>query len=126
MKKEIAAALILVLLFIGTLINIQVVDRLTGDILSLLEQAEQAAQDQDMDAAIENAQAAADLWNGADAYTHVFIRHSEIDSTTDAFYELLIQLDSGEAGGAKGAFQLLRAHLTSISGMEQVSFGSIF
>ena len=125
MKKEIIAVLLLVLLFVLTLVNIQVVDRLTGTLLDMLDTAELDIQNENLDAAAQKAQAAAELWLQADAYTHIFIRHSEIDSTTDAFYELLIQLQSGESGGALGALSLLRAHLTSIAGMEHISLGSV-
>lgn len=69
---------------------------------------------------------AAQDWLGADGYTHIFIRHSEIDSTTDAFFELMSDVRSGDAQSASGAYEKLAAHLDSLYTMERVTLGSIF
>ena len=63
-------------------------------------------------------------WLEADRYTHIFIRHAEIDATADAFYELQSQLLSGE-GDSSAAYDKLRYHLESIRQMEHPSLGSI-
>ena len=62
----------------------------------------------------------------ADSYTHIFIRHPEIDSTTDAFYELLDSVSAGDIKTTQGAFEKVEAHLASIAGMEHITIGSIF
>ena len=69
---------------------------------------------------------AADEWLGTDGYTHIFIRHSEIDSTTDAFFELMSDVRSGDAESAAGSYEKLLAHLSSLYTMERVTLGSIF
>ena len=125
MKKELIAALVLLLLFLGTLINIRVVDDLTGDLLALIETAEGRAQSGDMDAAASLVQRAAAQWQAAAPYTHVFIRHSETDGTTDAFFQLLTQLQSGDDAAAEGAFSLLKARLSGIAEIEHISLGSV-
>ena len=56
--------------------------------LEQLELSRQAAEEGDASRALEELDPALERWLKADSYTHIFIRHSEIDSTADAFYEL--------------------------------------
>ena len=124
MSRELAAGALLLLLIAGAWWNIHAVDRLTGELLAGLD-ASQAAEEQgrhsDAQAALDKA---LNRWLEADSYTHIFIRHAEIDSTADAFYELQSQLLSGE-GDSSAAFDKLLYHLDSIQRMEHPSLGSI-
>ena len=61
-----------------------------------------------------------------DGYTHIFIRHSEINSTTEAFFQFRSDIGSGDADAAEGSYGLLSETLRSIMTMEQISLGSIF
>ena len=124
MNRELAAGALLLLLIAGAWWNIHAVDTLTGDILAGLD-ASQAAEEQGKHLAAQAAlEKALTRWLEADSYTHIFIRHAEIDSTADAFYELQSQLLSGE-GDSSAAYDKLRYHLDSIQRMEHPSFGSI-
>ena len=124
MSRELAAGALLLLLVAGAWWNIHAVDSLTGEIMRDLD-ASQAAEEQgrhlDAQAALDKA---LNRWLEADSYTHIFIRHAEIDSTADAFYELQSQLLSGE-GDSSAAFDKLRYHLDSIQRMEHPRLGSI-
>ena len=124
MSRELAAGALLLLLVAGAWWNIHAVDTLTGDILAGLDasqEAEEQGRHPDAQAALDKA---LNRWLEADSYTHIFIRHAEIDSTADAFYELQSQLLSGE-GDSSAAFDKLRYHLDSIQRMEHPSLGSI-
>lgn len=124
MKRELAAGALLLLLMAGAWWNIRAVDTLTGDILAGLD-ISQAAEEQGDHLTAQAALAKAlNRWLEADSYTHIFIRHAEIDSTADAFYELQAQLLAGE-GDSSAAFDKLRYHLDSIQRMEHPSLGSI-
>lgn len=125
MKRELAAGALLLLLIIGSIWNILYLDRFIEELDAMLNQAEYAAQNGDWDTARSFASLATRRWNAADDYTHIFIRHPEIDSTADAFYELS-QLLLQEDEGFEAAFGKLRYHLYSIKGMEHPSLGSIF
>ena len=124
MSRELAAGALLLLLVAGAWWNIHAVDSLTGEIMRDLD-ASQAAEEQgrhlDAQAALDKA---LNRWLETDSYTHIFIRHAEIDSTADAFYELQAQLLSGE-GDSSAAFDKLRYHLDSIQRMEHPRLGSI-
>lgn len=126
MKKEIVTGIVFLLIFALTLVNIYVLKDLMDELLDLIEQSRTYAEKNDWENAISKAKEAEERWNRADPYTHIVIRHSEIDSTTDAFYDLLKALYSEEAGNAKGAYMALSAHINSIEGMDKVTLGSIF
>lgn len=124
MNREWAAGILLVLLIVGAWWNIRAVDRLTGDILAGLEASQEAEERGDQSGAQAALDTALNRWLEADSYTHIFIRHAEIDATADAFYELESQLRAGE-GDSSAAYGKLRYHLDSIRRMEHPSLGSI-
>ena len=126
MKKEIAAAVILALVFIGVLVNIKV----AGNIILSLEEdvtaAYQSAEKGDFDRAKPQLDAAVEHWMSLDGYTHIFIRHSEINSTTQAYFQLKSDIYAEDMGAVEGSYGLLMATLDSLMTMEQLSLGSIF
>lgn len=124
MKRELAAGALLLLLMAGAWWNIRAVDRLTGELLAGLDASQAADEQGDHLAAQAALDKALNRWLEADSYTHIFIRHAEIDSTADAFYELQAQLLAGE-GDSSAAYDKLRYHLDSIQRMEHPSLGSI-
>ena len=125
MRKCIGAGLLLLLIFAGCLYNVRYVDALTEELLTLADGAVALSEAGDTGNAVRQAEKASALWAEKDGYTHVFIRHSEIDSATDAFCDFLGAISAGEPGEIRGTYERLRAHLTSIAGMEHISFGSV-
>lgn len=125
MLRERIAAGLLALLLLLSLVNIACLDRLIGALELEIDRAETLAESGDFAAAETALDAAIAHWRAADAYTHIFIRHPEIDSTSDAFFELRQLLAEENAEGFPSAFEKLRYHLDSIDGMEHIRPGSI-
>ncbi|MGI6027356.1 MAG: DUF4363 family protein [Candidatus Scatomorpha sp.] len=126
MKREIAAGAVILLLAIGSWINLNYLKNFTGGLEEQLELSRAYCDSGRFDLAEDVLAEAADEWLGADGYTHIFIRHSEIDSTTDAFFELMSDVRSGDAQSAAGSYEKLLARLSSLYTMERVTLGSIF
>lgn len=63
-------------------------------------------------------------WNAASRYTHIFLRHSDIDNATDAYYDLLQQLQDSETDPGP-SYNYLLDQLWRIWEMEQISLGSV-
>ena len=124
MKKEIIALLLLVLLFAASLFNIWYFDRLCMDIAGEVKASAVALERGEPEAAQEHLNSALHTWLDADSYTHIFIRHPEIDSTADAFYELGQALEENSES-CRAAYDKLLYHLESIRTMEHLRFGSI-
>lgn len=125
MKKEIIALSLLVLLFAASLFNIWYFDRLCLDIAEEVNASKEALEAGDAKAAQEHLEKALHTWLDADSYTHIFIRHPEIDSTADAFYELGLELAGENGESCRAAYDKLLYHLESIRTMEHLRFGSI-
>ena len=125
MKREWVAGALLVLLFLASLVNIACLDRLIAAIEEDIGRAQQLAEGGDFSAAEEALDTAIAHWIAANSYTHIFIRHPEIDSTSDAFYELKELLAEENAEGFPSAFDKLNYHLNSIDEMEHIRLGSV-
>lgn len=126
MKRELTAALLLLLLILVSLWNTCYLDRLTDEVNADLERAERAAARGDYDAALTALNTALTVWQNAGHYTNIFLRHPDVDAANDAFYQadqLLLQRD-GKAFPA--ALALLRYHLRCIEYMEHLSVGTVF
>ena len=125
MKKTIAAAILLALLSGAAAWNIAHIDALTGSLTALADESLAYCRAEDYDAAEKTLRQAIDLWYGAENYTHIMIRHSEVDSATDAFYAALETILTRDADAAESAIECLKAHLRSIASMEHVSIKSV-
>ena len=125
MKKEIIAAALLLLVLFGSVYNITVIDRVLYGLEDEVTQAYTSAVAGDYATAKTQMRSAAAHWQALDGYTHIFIRHTEIDSATDAFFTLLSDIAAEDAGNAEGSYGLLIAHLESLRTIEHPTFGSI-
>ena len=125
MKRETVAAALFLVLILLSLWNLRRVDKLTSEMTRLLEASEASARSGELDDALSNAEKALEVWLSAEGHTHIFIRHSEIDGTSDAFYELLSAIKDSDGDALSPAYGKLLYHIDSISGMEHVSIGSI-
>lgn len=124
MKREFVAVIILIMLFAGTLCGTAYLTEKTDSLVELVNYSERAASEGDLQKALSIAGDAAKQWSDMNRYTHIFVRHSEVDATADAFFDLLSDLHNND--DASGAYGKLRIHLNSISGMERMTFRNIF
>ena len=125
MKREAVAAVLFSALILLSFWNLRKIDKLTNEMTRLLEASEASAQSGELDDALGYAEKALEVWLSAEGHTHIFIRHSEIDGTSDAFYELLSAIKDSDGDALSPAYGKLLYHIDSISGMEHVSIGSI-
>lgn len=126
MKKEIISALLLLLIFSGVLVNIRINERIVSSLINEVDMSYENLKNGNEDKAMQQLDTAIEHWLNLDGYTHIFIRHSEINSTTDAFYGFRSDVGSGDAYAANGSYGLLKETLLSLMTMEQISLGSVF
>lgn len=125
MRRECTAMIILTLLMLGAWLNLRHMDSLTERIEAKLELSQKAAEQGSMDISEKALLDALDMWLGADGYTHIFIRHSEIDAISDSFYDLYDALLSGETDALAPAYEKLIYHLESVNDIEHLSLRSL-
>ena len=126
MKKELIAAVLLAIIFAGVMLNIRASEKIVSSLMSEVDAAYAQLKSGDSKSAAETLDKAIEHWLTLDGYTHIFIRHSEINSTTEAFFQFRSDIGSGDADAAEGSYGLLSETLRSIMTMEQISLGSIF
>ena len=126
MIKEVMAALLLIALLVAAVLNISGVSKLTDDITKTVETAVSAAKRGNWDDAIESAEKAVSLWKNNDNYTHIVLRHSQIDTVSEALYDFLLEAYDKNAERLSAAAEAAMYHLDSVAQMERVRLGSVF
>ena len=96
MKKTIAGAVLLTLLFIGALFNAGYQKSVLSGLIEIIDTADAQMASGDLSAAFGTLSGAIDAWDDWEEYTHIFIRHTDVESVSAAFYELLSDLCAHE------------------------------
>ena len=126
MKRELAAAAVLVLLIGISVWNIRKIENLTGDIEIALCKSRAASEELDFRKAREHIADAIALWLEAERYTHSFISHSQISGASQALYELQQTVAEEDIIACSPCYDKLKYILRSIRDTERPSLGSIF
>ncbi len=124
MKREYIAVLLIAALLTLALINVHHIENKTLALTSDIELAEKLYFDDDSEGAVSSIEKSLNTWLSWDSYSHIMLRHSEVDVITDAYYELLSKLE-GEDKVAKSSFDKLKEALGSIADKERISLNSI-
>jgi len=126
MKKTVFALTLLAALSMLSLWNLRHLRTLTDELSRGVEEARQSCQEGSFEEAENALDQSLALWLRSDGYTHIFIRHSEIDAATDIFYDLRGDILSEDGEAADADAEKLLYHLQSIYAMERISVKSIF
>ena len=128
MKKTVAGSALLALLFIAALLNAHYQRTVLSALIERVDARVFVKQmsSGDLAAALDTLSGALYDWDSWEEYTHIFIRHTDVEDVSAAFYELLSDLCEEDTGSARGSFLSLRHSLETILKMEQPRPGSIF
>ena len=124
MKKEIFAIITILLLIVASLINIFHLNSLIDSMSTHINAAIFASNVGDMSIAESELNNALKIWLNSNKYTHVFIRHTEIDAITDAYFDALAAIKS-KNNSAIILMEQTKYHLESILSIEKISLESI-
>ena len=126
MKKAVAALVLLGLLSGISVWNIRTLDTLTAEMESHIEHSRLCRREGNLPGAEQALSRALSLWYDAEGYTHVFLRHPEVNDVTDAFFDVFAALSGEDTAAADSQYDRLEAHLDSIDAMEHVTWKSVF
>ena len=126
MKRELAAAGLLLLLILTAIWNTRHADFLTDQIELNLERSERAAHHGDFELARTTAASALALWRDARGYTSVFLCHTDVDGVADAFFDLQELLLQEDPKALDAGYERLRCRLETLDWMEHLSPGTLF
>lgn len=126
MKKEICAIMTLIILCLGAIANVIHLNSLMDQITDHINYSLKYCSLEDYQAAHTETTKAMSAWKNAENYTHVFIRHTEIDKMNDTFWDILSAIKNKERYESEYQLLKLQHHANTIKSMEQLSLGSIF
>ena len=125
MKRLIIGLAIVVALFAGSAWNASCLDKGVNALLAEAGTAETFAEQGDFSEAARTLRDSMAEWETLERRARVFIHHTETDSVSDAYFEALDCLLSGDAG-YMGSLERLRFHLSDLCEGEHVSLASVF
>ena len=125
MKKEWFAIALLICVVLGSVLNLRSLQAFTQTLDAQIEKAVIEADAENWTAAELLTEEAMREWEKKDKYTHVFIRHGEIDAVTDAFCALLGTIRSRDHATLFAAQLSLRNRIAELYEMERITPGSI-
>ena len=126
MKKELCAILALILLVAGAAGNLIHLNKLMEQITNHIDYSLLYCSLEDYAAAHTETTKAMQVWQGAENYTHIFIRHSEIDNMNDIFYDTLAAIKNKDRSESESMLEKLQHYTDNLIDMEQLSLGSVF
>ena len=125
MKRLIAGLAIVCALFAGSAWNARCLEDGVNALLAGAETAETLCEQGDFSEAARALRASMTRWETLERRARVFIHHTQTDSVSDAYFEALDCLLSGDAG-YMGSLERLRFHLSDLCEGEHVSWASVF
>lgn len=126
MKRELAAAAVLLLLIGISVWNVRKAESITGDIEIALCKSRTSAEQLDFRQARQHLADALELWLGAEQYTHCFINHAQVTAASQAFFDLQETISQEDITACIPSYNQLKYLLRSIRDTERPSLGSIF
>ena len=126
MKKELFAVALLALILALSVLNTRAIGSLCGDLEALVRDSASAAEKENWAESQQKLETAIALWQKHEGYTGIVLRHTDIETLTDDFFELTEHIYTRDPAATKAASALVCEHLKSIAKMESFDFGSIF
>ncbi len=125
MRKEWLAVVLLLSVALCAIMNLRLLKSFTRELDVRVNAAATRAYAGDWAAAEALASDAMRDWSGMDKYTHIFIRHEEIDEVTDGFCSLLGTIRCQDTGALFVTQLVLCNRLAELYEMERLTPGSI-
>ena len=125
MKIEKVAVVILLLLCVGVTWNVIYINDKTDELCQYVENSRDAYERGEYNTAASEIRRAIEIWGDSGGYTYVSLRHTEIDTITDAFYDLLSEIYN-KTDESYGGYEHVIASLQRMAAMENPTIGSIF
>ncbi|MEG1492019.1 MAG: DUF4363 family protein [Oscillospiraceae bacterium] len=124
MKREITACAILLAILVLSLINIRFIDEKTQSLIGDVVLAEKLVDAGKSEEAAKQIESSLKRWRALHLYTRIMFRQSEEDIITEAYFEVLSELD--DADSSPSAFAMLTEQLKRLADMEHITPESIF
>lgn len=125
MKKELAAAALLVLLAVCAIWNVHYLDARCDALDSAVADAQEQYLAGSPDAAVQALMAARESWDSMDRYAHIMLPHDAVESVTETFDAANAALSAGDIA-AEMQLRLLRTRIANLGESEHAALGNVF
>ncbi len=125
MKRLLISCAVLLLVFFIGLWHVSNITELTGEVCSLLDEAQVRAESGDWDRALELTETAGDLWKSKESYLYVTIVHADTDRIHLGFSETVEFIRLKEPGEYSAANARLMTYLYLIGEMDRFTIQNI-
>ena len=126
MKKELCALFILLVLIGASIGNYIHIKHLFEEISGHINYSQQYCLLEDYAAAYTETNKILETWSSAEKYTHVFIRHSELNEFANIVSDIQIAIKNKKRHESEILLKKLKSHTDDILKMEKPSLGTIF
>ena len=126
MKKELLAGIFLIVILIGSMVNIWYLSSLSDELITLIETVEKQASEKNWDNAAEKSESAMELWKKNNVYLSIVLPNETIDNVTESLHELRKEIDTENTDSVSWTAQLAVTQLENTVSAEQVNFESVF
>lgn len=124
MIREIIAASILVAILALSIFNVKYIETKTELLAGEIQEAHEIYENGYNEGAASLVEDSLNKWLSWESYSHIMLRHSEIDVITSAYYALLEELE-GDEKVTNASFNALIETLNDIVKKERFTFGSL-
>lgn len=125
MKREFVALAIILAILTASIVNEHYVERKTAEFSDDIRIARQLYDDGEQEKTVSKVAESLGDWLEWKRYAHIMLRHSEVDNVTEAYYDLLSEVENNEEKAHAASFGKVEQLLKNISEMEQLSIGAI-
>lgn len=125
MKKEAIALIALLFLIAFVTMNVIYIHKVTDELCEIIGTSQAAYEKADYETAEDELHRAMSIWGNSSAYSHIALRHTDIDTITESFYDLLSEIYA-QTEQAYGGYENIIEELNHLAEMETPYMGSIF
>ncbi len=125
MKREFVALAVVLAILTASIVNGHYVERRTSEFSHDLHIAQELYDSGAREEATTKVSDSLKGWLKWKSYAHIMLRHSEVDNVTEAYFDLLSDMEDEEADVPAASFGKVEQLLKNVSDMEQLSIGAI-
>ena len=126
MKRELAALAVLITLISASIWNIAKINTFTEEIGIAISKSKAAAEQLNFKNSKKLIEESLEIWQENLAYSRIFIPQTQVDETTQSFYQLLEDVNGEDILSLLPSYEAMQQRLESIRESETLSLGSIF
>lgn len=126
MKRELASIAVVMLLIAISIWNINKINTLTDEIGIAICKSRTATEQLNFKNSRKFIEEGLEIWQENQKYAEIFLSQTQLDETTQAFYQLMEKINQEDVLSLFPAYDALLYQVQAIQSSEKLSVGSVF